>query len=57
MQSKRTDGLSESTKKQIRRKIEAEYGSTIEIFPDVKGKLLIMIGNLSKKEVMKSKIV
>ena len=57
IQSRGTEGLSESTKKHIRRKIEAEFGSTIEIFPDEKGKLLVMPGNLSKKEVVKSKIV
>ena len=57
IQSRGIEGLSESTKKHIRRKIEAEVGSTIEIFPDEKGKLLVMPGNLSKKEVVKSKIV
>ena len=57
IQSRGIEGLCESTKKHIRRKIEAEFGSTIEIFPDEKGKLLVMPGNLSKKEVVKSKIV
>ena len=57
IQSRGIEGLSESTKKHIRRKIEAEFGSTIEIFPDEKGKLLVMPGNLSKKEIVKSKIV
>ena len=49
IQSRGIERLSESTKKHIRRKIEAEFGSTIEIFPDEKGKLLVMPGNLSKK--------
>ena len=40
----------------IRRKIEAEFGSTLEIFPDDNGKLLVMPVNLSKKETVKSKI-
>ena len=57
IQSRGIERLSESTKKHIRRKIEAEFGSTIEIFPDEKGKLLVMPGHLSKKEVVKSKIV
>lgn len=51
------EGLFELIKKYIRRKIEVEFGLIIEIFLDEKGKFLVMFGNFSKKEIVKSKIV
>ena len=56
IQSRDKERIFESTKKHIRRKIEAEFGSTLEIFPDDNEKLLVMPGNLSRKETVKSKI-
>lgn len=44
------------TSKKLRRKIESQFGSTLVIFSDEKGKLLVMPGNLSMKETVKSKI-
>ena len=57
LQLRGVEKLSESSKKHIRRRIEAEFGSTLEIFPDDKGKLLVMPGNLSLKETVQRKIV
>lgn len=56
VQSKREGKLKESSKKHIRRKIEAEFGSTLEIFQNDKGKLLVMAANLSLRETVKSKV-
>jgi len=42
-----------STRKHINRKIESEFGTALEIFPDEKGKLLVMPGNIDVKETVK----
>jgi hypothetical protein len=46
----------ESTRKHIRRHIHAEFGSALEIFPDNKGKLLVIPGNFSLKEIVKTHV-
>ena len=53
IQSRGVDKLNESTKKHIRRKIEAEFGSALEIFPNDNGKLLIISKNLNRQETVK----
>lgn len=53
IQSRGVDKLNESTKKHIRRKIEAEFGSALEIFPNDNGKLLIISKNLNHQETVK----
>lgn len=45
--------LSEATRKHIRRKIEAEFGSVLLIFPDDKGKLIVVPQNLSVEDIVK----
>ena len=40
----------ETAKKHIKRKIAAEFGTTLEIFPSSRGKLIVMPANLSLKE-------
>ena len=40
-QARGKEKLSEATKKHIRRKLEAEFGSILLIFPDDKGKLIV----------------
>lgn len=47
--------LRESTKKHIRRKIESEFGSTLQFIPDSKGKLLAMPESLSLKDTVREK--
>ncbi|KAK3738575.1 hypothetical protein QZH41_001183 [Actinostola sp. cb2023] len=56
LQTRGVEKLGESTKKHIRRKLESEFGSTLEIFPDEKGKLLVMPANLNAKETVKKLI-
>lgn len=56
LQTSGTEKLRESTTKHLRRKLESEFGSTFEIFPDEKGKLLVMPANLDIKETVKAKI-
>ena len=43
-----------STKKHIRRKLEAEFGDALHIIPDDKGKLLVYPDNLSVPELVKA---
>ena len=45
--------MSEATRKHIRRKIEAEFGSILLIFPDDKGKLIVVPDNLSVEDIVK----
>ena len=47
--------LRDSTKKHIRRKIESEFGSTLQFIPDSKGKLLAMPESLSLKDTVREK--
>ena len=56
LQSRGIEKLRESTKKHITRKLESEFGSLLEIFPDEKGKLLVMPANLDIKTTVKQKI-
>ena len=56
-QSREVDELSELTKKHMRRKIEAEFGSALDSFADDKGKLLIISENLSRQETVKANIL
>ena len=56
-QSRGVDELSDSTKKHMRRKIAAEFGSALDIFPDDKGKLLIVSENLSRQEIVKANVL
>ena len=37
----------------LRRKIEAELGSILLIFPDDKGKLILVLDNLSVEDIVK----
>ena len=46
----------ESTKKHLRRKLESEFAGSLHIFPDGKGKLLIIPDNLSIMEVAKENL-
>lgn len=55
-QSRGLQKLSESTKKHMRRKIEGEFGSSLDIFPNSNGKLLVLPCNLSLRETVKEKI-
>ena len=49
--------LSETTRKHIRRKIEAEFGSILLIFLDHKGKLIVVPENLNAEDIMKMTFV
>lgn len=57
LQTRGPEKLRESTTKDLRRKLESEFGSTLDIFPDEKGKLLVMPANLDIKETVKAKIL
>ena len=57
VQSRGIEMLSESTKKHMKRKIEAEFGSALEIFPGDKGKLLVMSDNLSRQDCVKANVL
>ena len=46
----------ETAKKHIKRKISAEFGTTLEIFPSSKGKLIVVPTNLSLKETVEAKL-
>ena len=46
----------ETAKKHIKRKIAAEFGTTLEIFPSSKGKLIVVPTNLSLKETVEAKL-
>ena len=43
-----------STKKHIRRKLEAKFGDALHSIPDDKGKLLVYPDNLSVPELVKA---
>ena len=51
-QARGKEKLSEATRKHIRRKIEAEFGSILLIFPDDKGKLIVVPDNLSVADIV-----
>jgi len=53
-QARGIEKLDISTRKHIKRKIDAEFGSSLEIFPDNKGKLLVIPEDLSLKEMAKA---
>ena len=44
--------MNDSTKKHIRRNLELELGNAVDIFPDGKGKLLVVPDNLTVKDVV-----
>lgn len=46
----------ETAKKHIKRKIDAEFGPTLEIFPSSGGKLIVMPANLNVKETGEAKL-
>ena len=46
----------ETAKKHIKRKIAAEFSTTLEIFPSSRGKLIVMPANLSLKETVEAKL-
>ena len=46
----------ETAKKHIKRKIDAEFGPRLEIFPSSGGKLIVMPANLSVKETGEAKL-
>lgn len=48
--------VSVSAKKHLRRMLETEFASSIDIFPDANGKLLVISANTSLRETIKSKI-
>ena len=52
-QARGKEKLSEATRKHIKRKIEAEFGSILLIFPDDKGKLIVIPDNLSVEDIVK----
>ena len=52
-QARGKEKLSEATRKHIRRKIEAEFGSILLIFPYDKGKLIVVPENLSVEDIVK----
>ena len=52
MQSRGVEHLRDSTKKHIRRKLECELGASVDIFPDDKGKLLVIPGNILLKDLV-----
>ena len=49
--------MSEATRKHIRRKIEAEFGSILLIFLDDKGKLIVVPENLNAEDIVKMNLV
>lgn len=49
--------MSEATREQIRRKIEAEFGSILLIFLDDKGKLIVVPENLNVEDIVKMNLV
>ena len=51
-----TEKVRETAKKHIKRKIAAEFGITLEIFPNSTGKLIVMPANLSLKETVEAKL-
>ena len=53
---RRIEKVRETAKKHIKRSIDAEFGTTLEIFPSRKGKLIIMPPNLNLKETLKAKL-
>lgn len=53
MKYKGATDIKPSTRTHIRRKLEREFGSSIHIFPDDKGKLLLVPDNLSVFELAK----
>ena len=46
--------LNDGTRKHIRRKLEAEFGSILLIFPDDKGKLIVVLNSPSVEKVVKT---
>ena len=52
-QARGKEKLSEATRKYIRRNTEAEFGSILLIFPDDKGKLIVVPDNLSVEDIVK----
>ena len=48
--------MRETAKKHIKRKIDAEFSTTLEIFPSNRGKLIVMPANLSLKERVEAKL-
>eukprot|EP00745_Piridium_sociabile_P027749 TRINITY_DN44663_c0_g1_i3.p1 TRINITY_DN44663_c0_g1~~TRINITY_DN44663_c0_g1_i3.p1 ORF type:complete len:1606 (-),score=395.32 TRINITY_DN44663_c0_g1_i3:590-5317(-) len=53
MNSFGVEHVKDSTKKHIRRKLESEFGKSLHIFPDAKGKLLLCPDNLTVCELAK----
>ena len=53
MLSKGVDCVKKSTKRHLRRKLEKEFGNRLHIFPDEKGKLLVLPDSLSIFELAK----
>ena len=53
MQSNGLVCVRESTKKHIRRKVESEFGSSIHIFPDDKGKLIVVPDSMTISDIAK----
>jgi len=50
--------LHDSKKKHIRRKLESELRNSIKVFPDSKGKLLLVLENVSLEDVvLKNQII
>ena len=56
LQSRGTEKRQKSTKKHLRKKLESEFGSTLEIFSDEKGKLLVIPANLDINETVKKMV-
>lgn len=52
-QARGKEKLSEATRNHIRRKIEVDFGSILLIFPDDKGKLIVVPDNLSVEDIVK----
>ena len=52
-QARVKEKLSEATRKHMRRKIEAEFGSILFLFTDDKGKLIVVQENWSVEDIMK----
>ena len=53
-QARGKEKLNDGTRKHIRRKLEAEFGSILLIFPDDKGKLIVVLNSLSVEKVVKT---
>ena len=49
--------VKDSTKKHFRRKLEAEFGNSLHILQDDKGKLMVYPDNLSRNELVKQVII